>query len=320
MKKHLFISFAILLSGCTLDSPDKDKLPVWSTTIEIPIIQTRIDLDTFLEDSLISVNEDSIYVFNKTVEIDPVEVGDQLKIDPIEKSFVQYASAVTVDSSNTTFTIGYDSVGLDNISEPINALFELINIDSDTTNPFIFRDIYPAIDDIPDGQFATIPPFELNPVINPFSFDFEYAVFSGGQLQITIQNDMVIPLGSPINIQLQKVSGPDTTDIPGGMLKFNSGIDANGGIASETMYLAGMTLPGEILIMVTGSSQGTQGIQILIDEDAKNSSFQIIIDGFEKSRCSLQNSFRFRLIDKKNITLHVFCIRKWNNGLRTFLE
>jgi hypothetical protein len=47
------------------------------------------------------------------------------------------------------------------------------------------------------------------------------------------------------------------------------------------MYLAGMTLPGEILIMVTGSSQGTQGIQILIDEDAKNSSFQIIIDGFD---------------------------------------
>jgi len=155
LKKYLFISFAILLFGCSLDSPDKDKLPVWSTTIEIPIIQTRIDLDTFLEDSLISVNEDSIYVFNKTVEIDPVEVGDQLKIDPIEKSFVQYASAVTVDSSNTTFTIGYDSVGLDNISEPINAkigLVELNNLDPDTTNPFIFRDIYPAIDDIPDGQ------------------------------------------------------------------------------------------------------------------------------------------------------------------------
>ncbi len=285
MKKHLFIFFAILLFGCTLDSPDKDKLPVWSTTIEIPIIQTRIDLDTFLEDSLISVNEDSIYVFNKTVEIDPVEVGDQLKIDPIEKSFVQYASAVTVDSSNTTFTIGYDSVGLDNISEPINAkigLVELNNINSDTTNPFIFRDIYPAIDDIPDGQHTTIPPFELNPVINPYSFDdFGYAVFSGGKLKITIQNNMVIPLGSPINIQFQQVSGPDTTDIPGGMLQFNSVIVANEGIASDTMYLAGMTLPGEILIKVTGSSPGTKGMLILIDEDAKNSSFQIIIDGFD---------------------------------------
>ena len=285
MKKHLFIFFAILLFGCTLDSPDKDKLPVWSTTIEIPIIQTRIDLDTFLKDSLISVNEDSIYVFNITVEIDPVEVGDQLKIDPIEKSFVQYASAVTVDSSNTTFTIGYDSVGLDNISEPINAkigLVELNNLDPDTTNPFIFRDIYPAIDDIPDGQHTTIPPFELNPVINPYSFDdFGYAVFSGGKLKITIQNNMVIPLGSPINIQFQQVSGPDTTDIPGGMLQFNSVIVANEGIASDTMYLAGMTLPGEILIKVTGSSPGTKGMLILIDEDAKNSSFQIIIDGFD---------------------------------------
>ena len=84
MRKHLFLFAIILFSGCTLDTPDKDKLPTWSTTIEIPIIQTRIDLDTFLEDSLISVNEDSIYVFNKTEEIDSVEVGDQLKIDPID--------------------------------------------------------------------------------------------------------------------------------------------------------------------------------------------------------------------------------------------
>jgi len=53
VKKQLFIFFVILLLGCSLDSPDMDELPVWSITVEIPIIQTSIDLDTFLEDSLI---------------------------------------------------------------------------------------------------------------------------------------------------------------------------------------------------------------------------------------------------------------------------
>jgi len=279
MKKHLFIFLVILLFGCTLDSPDKDNLPTWSTTIEIPIIQTRIDLDTFLEDSLISIEGldqyfddgnagDSVFVFRKEIKIEKVEVGDQLEIDPISTSFTQGVDDVTVEGVEKVISSKVGTITLD-------------DIDSSASDPFIFRDIFPAVDDIPEGQFSAIPAFELEPVINPFSFDdFGYAIFSGGQLQITIQNDMVIPLGSPIYIQFQQVSGTDTTDIPNGVFQFNTVIDANGGSVSDTLNLAGMTLPGDILIKVSGSSQGTQGIQILIDEDAKNSGFQVIIDCF----------------------------------------
>ena len=279
VKKHLFIFLAILLFGCTLDSPDKDKLPVWSTTIEIPIIQTKIDLDTFLEDSLISIEgldqyfddggaSDSIFVYRKEIKIEKVEVGDQLEINDVSTSFSQNVDDVTVEEVEKVISSKVGTITLD-------------NIDPDTTNPFIFSDIYPAVDTLDDGQNHPIPPFNLEPVITPFSFDdFEYAVFSGGQLRITIQNDMVIPLGSPINIQFQQVSGTDTTDIPDGGIQFNSVIDPNGGSASDTMNLAGMTLPGDIMIKVTGSSQGTQSIEIPINENAINSGFQVIIDGF----------------------------------------
>ena len=131
MKLRTSLFLAIFFTGCALDIPDTDKLPVWSTTLEFPIIQTTIDLNEFLEDSLISTypigeGGDSIFVFNKTIELDSVEVGDKLKIDPVEKSFVQFASAVTVDSSTTSFTIGYDSVGLDDITELIDAEIGLI--------------------------------------------------------------------------------------------------------------------------------------------------------------------------------------------------
>ncbi len=220
VKKHFFIFLAIFLFGCTLDSPDQDKLPVRSTTIEIPIIQTRIDLDTFLEDSLISVNEDSIYVFNKTVEIDPVEVGDQLKIDPIEKSFVQYASAVTVDSSNTTFTIGYDSVGLDDITEIIDAeigLIELDNIGTEETDPISFSDIMPAeLVAIIEAAIASgggsadvvVDTVALVPQQKSISFDsFTSADISSGNIDVTITNNLFIPLGAPIYVDVKNSIG-----------------------------------------------------------------------------------------------------------------
>ena len=81
MKRKAILFITIFFTGCALDIPDTDKLPVWSTTLEVPIIQPTIDLNEFLEDSLISTypigaGGDSIFVFNKTIELDSVEVGD----------------------------------------------------------------------------------------------------------------------------------------------------------------------------------------------------------------------------------------------------
>jgi len=282
VKKHFFIFLAILLFGCTLDSPDQDKLPVWSTTIEIPIIQTRIDLDTFLEDSLISVNEDSIYVFNKTVEIDSVEVGDQLKIDPIEKSFVQYASAVTVDSSNTTFTIGYDSVGLDDITELIDAkigLVELDNIGAEETDPISFSDIMPAalVANIDAAITAgggssnvVVDTVALVPQQKSISFNsFSSADISSGNIDVTITNNLFIPLGAPIYVDVKNSIGTlifqlvwDTEIAP----------DSSSTITQD---VSGMTLTGNMLVEVSGTSNGSQGDTVTVTTGDLSSTFTV---------------------------------------------
>ena len=282
VKKHFFIFLAILLFGCTLDSPDQDKLPVWSTTIEIPIIQTRIDLDTFLEDSLISVNEDSIYVFNKTVEIDSVEVGDQLKIDPIEKSFVQYASAVTVDSSNTTFTIGYDSVGLDDITELIDAkigLVELDNIGAEETDPISFSDIMPAalVANIDAAITAgggssdvVVDTVALVPQQKSISFDsFSSADISSGNIDVTITNNLFIPLGAPIYVDVKNSIGT-----PIFQLVWNTEI-APDSSSTITQDVSGMTLPGNMLVEVSGTSNGSQGDTVTVTTGDLSSTFTI---------------------------------------------
>ena len=90
---------------------------------------------------------------------------------------------------------------------------------------------------------------------------------------------MVIPLGPPLNIQLLSANGSDTTSISGGFVQFDTVINANGGVASETLDLSSVTLPGNIFVQVSGECQGTSGIQIPINEDSKNSSFLVKISG-----------------------------------------
>ncbi len=241
------------------------------TTIETPIIQTRIDLDTFLEDSLISVNEDAIYVFNKTVEIDPVEVGDQLKIDPIEKSFVQFASAVTVDSSTTSFTIGYDSVGLDDITELIDAeigLIELDNIGAEETDPISFADVMPttlvtvietAIAAAGGSAEVVVDTVALVPQQKSVSFDsFTSAVLSSGYLDVTITNNLFIPLGAPIYVDIKNNIGAQIFQ-----LTWATEIAA-GESTTVTQDVSGMTLPGSMLVEVSGTSNGSQGQQVAV--------------------------------------------------------
>jgi hypothetical protein len=60
-------------------------------------------------------------VYNKTIPSETVRVGEKLKIDPIEKKIVQYASPINIDSPQTTSAIGQESGGLDEITELMDA-------------------------------------------------------------------------------------------------------------------------------------------------------------------------------------------------------
>ncbi len=287
MKLRTSLFLAIFFTGCALDIPDTDKLPVWSTTLELPIIQTTIDLNEFLEDSLISTypigeGGDSIFVFNKTIELDSVEVGDKLKIDPVEKSFVQFASAVTVDSSTTSFTIGYDSVGLDDITELIDAeigLIELNNIGAEETDPISFTDVMPtalvtaietAIAAAGGTAEVVVDTVALVPQQKSVSFDsFTSAVLSSGYLDVTIINNLFIPLGAPIYVDIKNSIGTQIFQ-----LTWDTEITA-GDSATATQDVSGMTLPGSMLVEVSGTSNGSQGQQVAVTTADLSSTFTV---------------------------------------------
>ncbi len=273
---------------------------MWSTTLEIPIIQTSIDLNEFLEDSLITTyplgeGGDSIFVFNKTIQLDTVRVGDKLKIEPIEKKIVQYASAIDIDSSQTRFAIGYDSVGLDDISELIDAEIGLINLDnigSQNTDPISFSDAMPSslVDIIEAAITASggsaevmVDTVALVPQQKTISFDsFTSVTVDSGFIDVKIYNNLFIPLGAPIYVDIKNSIGTELFQ-----LVWNSEIVA-GDSSTISHNVSGMTLPGDMLVEVSGTSNGSQGEQVAVTIADLSSTFTInvLARGFNVSEAS----------------------------------
>ena len=316
MKRITLIFLAIFFTSCALEKPDTDKLPVWSTTLEAPIIQTTIDLNKFLEDSLISTfpvgeGEDSIFVFNKTIELDSVEVGDKLKIDPIEKSFVQFASAVMIDSSTTSFTIEYDSVGLDDITALVDAeigLIELDNIGAEETDPISFSDVMPttlvmAIETAITAAGGTaevlVDTVALIPQQKSVNFDsFTSAALSSGYIDVKIINNLFIPLGAPIYIDIKNNIGTQIFQ-----LIWDTEIVA-GDSATASQDVSGMSLPGSMLVEVSGTSNGSQGQQVAVTTADMSSTFTVGLTAreFQVTQASAVVSAQ-SIADSSSITL-----------------
>ena len=285
--KHIFIIIIFLFVGCALDIPNENKLPQWSTILEVPIIQTTLDLNEFLEDSLIATyplgeGGDSIFVFNKTIQLDTVTVGDKLKIDPIEKDIVQYACAIDIDSSQTTFSIGYDSVGIDDISELIDAeigLIDLHNIGSQNTDPISFSDAMPSslvniiettINAAGGSAEVIVDTVALIPQQKTISFDsFTSATIDSGFIDVKINNNLFIPLGAPIYVDIKNSIGTELFQ-----LIWNSEIAA-GDSSTISHNVSGMTLPGSMLVEVSGTSNGSQGEQVTVTTTDLSSTFTI---------------------------------------------
>ena len=281
-KQNLFLIAAAIFASCSIE-PDLDKLPIIQPSLGFSIYQESItlnDVDILSGDSSITIESygtsDSIFVFNKTVEIKKQEVGDKLSIEDINKQFSQSVDNVTIEDTEVEEKIGFEAVGIDPIEDKVSSevgLISLDNIDPQSTEPYLFSSIYPSVSDIPDGNTVDIPSFVLEPVTNDFSFtDFSEAVFNSGSLLLTIVNDLVISLGD-VDVQLKNSDG---SIINGGSATIEGPI-LSGSQQSATLDLSGLTLPRTIIVEVTGSSPG--GDNILVDNAAKNSSFSVEISG-----------------------------------------
>ena len=130
--KLFSIFILLLLAGCSLDwdKISDPNLPYWNTKLEFPILSTEVTLETLAEDSAITIegldsfyvdgqSNASLFVFRKTIEINKIEVGNKLKIDPISTSFSQNVDDVTIDPISTSFSENVAEVNVPPVSEEI---------------------------------------------------------------------------------------------------------------------------------------------------------------------------------------------------------
>ena len=287
-KKLLFISTISLLalSACELRKIEP-KVPSWTTTIEIPLIKKTVMLSEALADQDLNgqatdengnpLSDDALlYVFTAdTIDIDTISVGEYLSIDAMAMDMSQTIDDVSIQGSTMNENVTFSDIGVDPIQKHISTLMGPIELDSippSNTDPITLRELFTSVETVPDDTPFEIPAFDIEPIVRHFNFDdFESATFTSGGFDISINNDMVMTLGSPVTIILQDTFG---VDIPGTTLVWNE-IILPGMSSSKTMELAGKTLPGNILVKITGHSEGTQGGTVVMSEDVRNSSFTI---------------------------------------------
>ena len=149
----LIFSFIILfLVSCNIDwnKITNPNFPFWSTTLELQLQSFQVTLEKLAEDSLISVDglnkfydagatQDSIFVYHKSIDIDKIEVGNKLEIEPVSTSFAQTIDEIKVSSISKSISSKVGTIKLANI-DPI-----------ETEEPYTFSSIYPQLNNIPNG-------------------------------------------------------------------------------------------------------------------------------------------------------------------------
>lgn len=308
MKKTMLIfliSLLLLVSSC-VKIPEKSDLPSWSVTIEVPLAKETITIDELLEDSLFvgipyGTNGDSIFAYQDQIEIEKVEVGDQLNIDDVQKSFSQSVADVKVDEKSKQYSSQLDPVGVDPVNQAVASLLGKITLndtDPTETDPVPLTELIDTTG-VNEGDEIVVPQSTEAPTIyRTVNFnEFDNADFSDGLLAITISNDLVLELGAPITVRLLK---SDSTIISGGdgdaEATWTKGI-MPGDSAEETISLAGKVLPGSIIIQVTGVIAGSGDATITNNESSRNSSFVVKVQAKDLEVTSAQAIIPEQIID-----------------------
>ncbi|HKJ68093.1 MAG TPA: hypothetical protein VKA68_09075 [bacterium] len=228
-----------ILAGCYIENPTQLNFPTWSVNLEVPLLKQTIYFDDILSDTVLTTtaleegSSDSVFAFQKAFDIDSVIIDEQLDYNEVQKS---------------------RSKAIDTISLAPPAPFE--------TESFAFRDIMPSsiIDPIEtalssqDTVTTIIVEKDLQTQTKSISFNsFRRAVISDGFLDITVHNNMFIPLGAPITVILENSEGSIIDSV-----EFTNRIPTNGD-ETQSLDISGKVFTGDITVSVTGHSEGSDG-------------------------------------------------------------
>jgi hypothetical protein len=309
----LLIGMLLITGSCMMKLPQESDMPSWSINLEVPLTKTTVTTDDLLEDSTFvgvpwGTSGDSIFAYEDETQIEKVEVGDQLNIDNINESFSQSIDDVRIKPTVKQFRSELDPVGVDPVNQSVNSELGTISLDDTdpiTTDPVLLSDIV-DFSGVPDGSQKSIPQATPIPVIyrNVNFNDFNNADFENGNLDITIDNQMVVELGAPLTIRLLKSDSTVIvgTDNDSAKVIFDTGIN-QGASDTKTISLANKVLPEAIIVKISGVVSGSSATNVTNNSTTRNSSFTVGVQAKNLEVISAEAIIPAQTIDTTDVIL-----------------
>jgi len=228
----MLVGSAILMLSLTHCSFDKPSAPSWDVNVTVPLINKTYTMNKIANDEdVISADSSGLLRFDENVKIDKYFVNDELNLDSKHKSFNQSIGDISIDSPGSKQTH-----------------VEL-------------REIFTQADNL-NGQTITVDPFSFTTapkILEPYD-NFSYVVIKSGIVEIIIENQMAIPLGSPIAIEIWDVNSGKIISTT----SYNNEIDP-GKTASFDINLAGKRITNRLSIRMSAGSPGSSGNPVFIN-------------------------------------------------------
>lgn len=239
-------SLLVLCVGCSLEEP---SMPSWEVVLRIPVLDETKTMADISEDSdFLSVDTLGVVGLSIETEVDRIEIGDHLSLDP--ESYIFETAVGDLALRNPT---------------PLR------------TPDIFLEDFLPAeaTTALQAGLSAKIPPFPFQITRDlPDADNFRTLTLISGFVRIKLQNDLVIPLVDPDREPnaLSAILIDDRSGEPVAEMHFTEQIDP-GDTAERTIDLSGRTLSGDLSIEIRGNTPGSGDRSV--GAEALESSFSV---------------------------------------------
>jgi hypothetical protein len=228
----LVIAAAALLGGCEINKPE---MPTFDTRMIIPLGVERVEvLDLVEDEEFLVVGSDSSLSFFIDGDPDTLAFEFDLAVDFPDQSIQQ---------------------GVGNFSLPAA---------DPMAYSFVLSDIWPAAEGMV-SQPAIVPPFPIAVASDGQDLpDIDSATLDSGSVEITVTNGLPVPISA--------ASGPDQVVLdlvdPGTGQAFATFVFpaiAPGGSSTRSADLAGVQLPGDVAVVLSGGSPGSSGSLVTVN-------------------------------------------------------
>ncbi|MBD3275710.1 MAG: hypothetical protein GF372_10380, partial [Candidatus Marinimicrobia bacterium] len=195
MKKYIIfiaVPMLVFIIGCTLDDLTQPVTPSWDVQVDIPVLERSITFVDFIEDSLFVTQAhestyDSIYTFQKSLEIPSISFGQDLILGQISGKYstslgrIRFAETESIMMDipfSTLYPALYDS---------------LLQLFDENTKSVALNEISPKSFEVsvPSLQFP----------------DIQHAEIESGVISLTIRNGLFSEIESGLEAQLQPQGG-----------------------------------------------------------------------------------------------------------------